>query len=32
MSQHNRRGILTMTGSMVFFVVNDALVKCLRRN
>jgi drug/metabolite transporter (DMT)-like permease len=27
MSQHNRRGILTMTGSMVFFVVNDALVK-----
>jgi drug/metabolite transporter (DMT)-like permease len=27
MSQHNRRGILTMTGAMVFFVVNDALVK-----
>jgi len=27
MSQHNRRGIVTMTGSMVFFVVNDALVK-----
>ena len=27
MSQHNRRGIVTMTGAMVFFVVNDALVK-----
>ena len=27
MSQHNRRGILTMTGAMVFFVANDALVK-----
>ena len=27
MSQHNRRGILTMTGAMLFFVVNDALVK-----
>ena len=27
MSQYNRRGILTMTGAMVFFVVNDALVK-----
>lgn len=27
MSQHNRRGILTMTGAMVFFVLNDALVK-----
>lgn len=27
MSQHNRRGILTMTGTMAFFVVNDALVK-----
>ena len=27
MSQHNRLGILTMTGAMVFFVVNDALVK-----
>jgi drug/metabolite transporter (DMT)-like permease len=27
MSPHNRRGILTMTGAMVFFVVNDALVK-----
>jgi len=27
MSQHNRRGILTMTGAMVFFVVNDGLVK-----
>ena len=27
MSQHNRRGILTLTGAMVFFVVNDALVK-----
>jgi drug/metabolite transporter (DMT)-like permease len=27
MSQHNRRGILTMTGAMVFFVINDALVK-----
>ena len=27
MRQHNRLGILTMTGAMVFFVVNDALVK-----
>lgn len=27
MSQHNRRGIVTMTGAMVFFVLNDALVK-----
>ena len=27
MSQHNRRGIVTMTGAMVFFVANDALVK-----
>ena len=27
MSQHNRRGIVTMTGAMVFFVGNDALVK-----
>ena len=27
MSQHNRRGILTMTGATVFFVVNDGLVK-----
>jgi hypothetical protein len=31
MSQHNRLGILTMTGAMVFFVVNDALVKWVRR-
>lgn len=27
MSQHNRRGIVTMMGAMVFFVVNDALAK-----
>lgn len=27
MSPHNQRGVLTMTGAMVFFVINDALVK-----